>query len=140
MKLLPCCVVKVSCGAHHSLVLDAKGAVYAWGENAHGQLGLGDRKDRSEPTLVAALKRFVIVEVAAGRDFSTVVDSAGRVHCWGRNDIVGASGGCERRANARRRRPWTACCRDRPRTSRARWCRCPAARRTPWRCARRARW
>ena len=120
MKLLPCCVVKVSCGAHHSLVLDAKGAVYAWGENAHGQLGLGDRKDRSEPTLMAALKRFVIVEVAAGRDFSAAVDSAGRVHCWGRNDIVGASGGCERRANARRRRTWTACCRDRPRTSRAR--------------------
>lgn len=140
MKLLPCCVVKMACGAHHSLVLDAKGAVYAWGENTHGQLGLGDHKDRSEPTLVAALKRFVIVEVAAGRDFSAAVDNAGRVHCWGRNDIVGAREGCERRASAQRRRTWTVFSRGKSEISRAKCCPCPAAKRMSSRCVRRERW
>lgn len=76
------------CGAHHAVALDAKGVVFSWGLNDRGQLGLGDKKNRREPTRVLALKRHVIVDIAAGRDFSAAVDENGRVFCWGRNDIV----------------------------------------------------
>jgi len=31
---------QVACGGHHSLALSAAGLVYAWGNNAHGQLGI----------------------------------------------------------------------------------------------------
>ena len=34
-------VVKAACGRQHTLVLTQQGQVYAFGENLHGQLGLG---------------------------------------------------------------------------------------------------
>ena len=81
------------CGAHHAVALDARGVVFSWGLNDHGQLGLGDRKNRREPTRVLALKRYVIVDIAAGKDFTAAMDENGRVFCWGRNDIVPATTG-----------------------------------------------
>lgn len=35
-------IVKLATGRSHVLALDAKGKVYSWGNNDHGQLGLGD--------------------------------------------------------------------------------------------------
>ena len=46
----------ISCGAHHSLVVSHSGAVYAWGKNNKGQLGLGDTSDRIFPTQVRSLR------------------------------------------------------------------------------------
>jgi alpha-tubulin suppressor-like RCC1 family protein len=46
------------------------GAVYAWGRNEKGQLGLGDTKDRKCPTLVNALSGYRIVKAATGRNHS----------------------------------------------------------------------
>jgi alpha-tubulin suppressor-like RCC1 family protein len=40
----------LACGANHSLVVTVSGAVFAWGANSHGQLGLGDFEDRLVPT------------------------------------------------------------------------------------------
>ena len=34
-----CVCVQISCGSFHSLLLTAKGTVYSWGSNVHGQLG-----------------------------------------------------------------------------------------------------
>ena len=34
-------VAGVTCGGNHTLVVTRSGAVYAWGSNNHGQLGLG---------------------------------------------------------------------------------------------------
>jgi len=47
----------VAAGAMHSLVLTESGEVYAWGDNAFGQLGLGDTEDRLTPTKVTDLRR-----------------------------------------------------------------------------------
>ena len=41
------------------------GKVYSWGCNLHGQLGLGDHKDRAAPSLVSYLSE---ERVAAGGD------------------------------------------------------------------------
>jgi alpha-tubulin suppressor-like RCC1 family protein len=39
-----------ACGAFHNLAASVSGAVFAWGANSHGQLGLGDTEDRLVPT------------------------------------------------------------------------------------------
>lgn len=45
-------VTKVACGANHTLAFTASGLLFAFGSNARGQLGLGDRDDRFEPRQV----------------------------------------------------------------------------------------
>ena len=45
-------VVGVAAGGSHSLVLTVSGRVYAFGNNAFGQLGVGDTKSRLWPTAI----------------------------------------------------------------------------------------
>ena len=59
-------VVAVAAGAHHSLAVSDRGAIYSFGHGGHGQLGHGDRADQLLPQLVggarvmmAALNLFV---------------------------------------------------------------------------------
>ena len=54
----------------HLFAITETGAVYAWGRNEKGQLGLGDTKDRKCPTLVEALSGYRIVKVATGKSHS----------------------------------------------------------------------
>lgn len=68
----------------HGLALTATGAVYAWGENYDGQLGMGDQLDRTEPTLVplfSAGERGV--QVAVGERHSMVLSAKGTVWAFG---------------------------------------------------------
>lgn len=48
--------VRVACGSNHSLSIDDKGALFAWGCGSHGKLGHGDSNARYVPTRVAALE------------------------------------------------------------------------------------
>jgi len=43
-------IIDIAAGAAFSAALDEFGAVYVWGSNDHGQLGLGDLSDRSSPS------------------------------------------------------------------------------------------
>jgi len=47
-------VVQLSLGTHHSTAVTNTGALWVWGQNDHGGLGLGDTANRAIPTLVAA--------------------------------------------------------------------------------------
>src|SRR5450756_73218 len=42
----------VACGNAHALALKSDGSLWAWGDNASGQLGLDDKPRRSVPTRV----------------------------------------------------------------------------------------
>lgn len=90
VRLLPRQIVKVACGASHVLAVDAQGALFAWGDNQFGQLGLGDRRNRAEPVRVGALKKTHIVDIAAGDGFSAVLDDHGVIWTMGLNELVGA--------------------------------------------------
>lgn len=72
-------VRRVACGNEHILALvEGRNGIecYAWGRNAHGQLGLGDFEARDMPTPMATLKIpqcGTIVDFACGAFHSAIV-------------------------------------------------------------------
>jgi len=68
----------------------AAGAVYCWGDNRYGQLGVGDSTNRAAPTLVVSDDTFMAV--SAGRQHTCALTTDGRAFCWG-SDGSGALGG-----------------------------------------------
>jgi len=84
---LPEPAIALAAGHRHTLCLSDSGNIWAWGSNAHGQLGIGGDLERcAEPRLVAALKGSQIVGIAAGADHSLAVTSSGEVYSWGCGD------------------------------------------------------
>jgi alpha-tubulin suppressor-like RCC1 family protein len=79
----------IAAGAYFSAALDSAGAVWCWGRNHRGQLGLGDQSDRGAPTRVDGAGRSgppPWVAVAAGQTFMLALDGDGGVWSWGGND------------------------------------------------------
>lgn len=64
------------------------GTYYSWGDNFHGQLGVGDRMRRSTPSLfnpeVFAGREVVALYTAACHVFANLDD--GTWYCWGNNE------------------------------------------------------
>jgi alpha-tubulin suppressor-like RCC1 family protein len=96
-------VRRIACGGNHSLAIvdvgQAKGSVYGWGQNLHGQLGLGATTNDIEnfPVLVKALQGTRIDEITAGYSHSAAVTnltydelqdekSRAKVYLWGSNE------------------------------------------------------
>ncbi|MFP2897752.1 MopE-related protein, partial [Corallococcus sp. 4LFB] len=74
----------VAAGVAHSLALDVDGNVWAWGQNASGQAGLGTTGGTVlVPTKVAALTG--IKAIAANGNFSLALGADGRLWAWGQN-------------------------------------------------------
>jgi alpha-tubulin suppressor-like RCC1 family protein len=71
-------------GDGHSLARSASGGtVWAWGDNSHGQLGLGTRDASPVPAVVSGLAG--VKALAAGADHSLALMDDGSVKAWGRN-------------------------------------------------------
>ena len=51
----------VDTGSHYMLALTTRGEIFSWGNNASGQLGLGDTTRRSSPVQVGSLKNWLQV-------------------------------------------------------------------------------
>lgn len=80
-------IIQISLGGYHSLALDNKGQLYSWGRNYDGQLAHGDRKDRSEPSIIPYFKEngVYITQVTSAHDHSLALDNDGNVYFWGYN-------------------------------------------------------
>jgi hypothetical protein len=68
----------------HELALDATGAVWAWGDNARGQLGIGTQVNSNIPVVVTGLPTGMVA-ARVGGEHSLALDSAGNVWAWGAN-------------------------------------------------------
>src|SRR5579871_978069 len=71
----------IACGPFHTLALDSSGIVWAWGNNAYGQLGTGDTTNRTTPVPVF----YGAKAIAAGSFHSLALDADGSVWAWGYN-------------------------------------------------------
>ena len=90
-------MVTVSAGENHVLAVNAVGEVFAWGSNANGALGLGDRlsSERPAPVGVAAPLNDLgmdlvgadgkVQTVAAGRHHSVIIYRSGAASACGLN-------------------------------------------------------
>ncbi len=76
-------LVAVDGGAGHSLGLAADGTVWAWGDNADGQLGDGTTTDRATAVQVDGLTG--ATAIAAGDAFSLALLANGTFWAWGDN-------------------------------------------------------
>eukprot|EP00028_Trichosphaerium_sp_Am-I-7-wt_P011893 CAMPEP_0168516108 /NCGR_PEP_ID=MMETSP0405-20121227/5211_1 /TAXON_ID=498012 /ORGANISM="Trichosphaerium sp, Strain Am-I-7 wt" /LENGTH=284 /DNA_ID=CAMNT_0008535767 /DNA_START=220 /DNA_END=1074 /DNA_ORIENTATION=- len=76
-------VTSIAAGGSFSLALTASEEVYSWGHNSCGQLGIGDRKRRLQPTKVPKLK--LVIEISAGFENAHALLTNGIVYSWGKN-------------------------------------------------------
>lgn len=76
--------VDVACGPGFTCGITADGALYCWGDNGRGQLGLDDDRDRDAPSRVS-IARGAWRVVRAGAAHTCAVTVEGQLACWGRN-------------------------------------------------------
>lgn len=81
----PVRVIAVAGGGMHSLVLDAEGRVWSWGDNTHGQLGIGSKAEthRSPATLLDWPPHRKVSSIAAGWAHSAFLTTTGELFTYG---------------------------------------------------------
>ncbi|KAH8303684.1 hypothetical protein KR018_011658 [Drosophila ironensis] len=76
-------VAAIACGGHHSFIISKSSAVFGWGRNNCGQLGLNDETNRSYPTQLKTLRTLGVRFVACGDEFSVFLTNEGGVFTCG---------------------------------------------------------
>mmetsp|Transcript_86536 Transcript_86536/g.232000 ORF Transcript_86536/g.232000 Transcript_86536/m.232000 type:complete len:898 (+) Transcript_86536:287-2980(+) len=74
---------QVVCGHAHTLAVTEEGAVWVWGDNRMGQLGLGPVADEVVDNPAELPHQLDVAQVLANGSFSASVTSAGDVSVWG---------------------------------------------------------
>jgi len=82
-------IIQISAGGQHSLLLSSDGQVFGFGQNRHGQLGIGLTSEK-EPRPIAVnttgvLQGKIIIQISAGLVHSLVLSSDGQVFGFGDN-------------------------------------------------------
>jgi alpha-tubulin suppressor-like RCC1 family protein len=79
-------VLQVAAGGNHTMCLTEDGAVFGFGFNGAGRLGVGDRENRLVPTLLRGeLANKSVLQVAAGNSHTIFVTADGLVFSCGLN-------------------------------------------------------
>mmetsp|Transcript_26717 Transcript_26717/g.44812 ORF Transcript_26717/g.44812 Transcript_26717/m.44812 type:complete len:577 (-) Transcript_26717:375-2105(-) len=87
-------LVASGCGSVHSVCVDEAGALYAWGRNDAGQLGVGDMNSRAAPVKVKGLDDHKIRHASCGKKNTLICTEAGLMFSWGthKNGQLGHGG------------------------------------------------
>ncbi|KAM6346600.1 putative E3 ubiquitin-protein ligase HERC4 isoform 2-T2 [Podargus strigoides] len=81
-------IVQIACGDRHAMALSRGGKLFTWGQNAHGQLGVGSQTTLiHRPQLVKTLMGIPLAQIAAGGAHSIALSLSGAVYSWGKNDF-----------------------------------------------------
>ncbi|XP_036373044.1 probable E3 ubiquitin-protein ligase HERC3 isoform X1 [Megalops cyprinoides] len=79
-------ISQVMCGNQHCVALSKDGQIFTWGQNSHGQLGLGKGKPCSlSPQPLKSLSGIPLAQITAGGDHSFALSLSGAVFGWGKN-------------------------------------------------------
>jgi RCC1 and BTB domain-containing protein len=78
-------IVKVACGGYFTLVLTEEGQVYSFGQNNHGQLGLGNTQNVASPTPITELED--IIDLAAGACHALLLNDEGKIFGMGQGNL-----------------------------------------------------
>ncbi|XP_015126576.1 probable E3 ubiquitin-protein ligase HERC4 isoform X2 [Diachasma alloeum] len=73
----------VACGGHHSVVVSKSGAIYAWGRNTFGQLGVPLTGNVHYPCQLRTLRSTRVRYVSCGEDFTAFLTIDGGVFTCG---------------------------------------------------------
>lgn len=73
----------MSCGGNHSFLISKSGAVFGWGKNLLGQLGVNDQVSKCFPTQLRTLRSIGVRYIACGDDFSVFLTMDGGVFTCG---------------------------------------------------------
>lgn len=76
-------IASIACGSYHSFAVSKSGAVFGFGKNSFGQLGVGDENSRYYPTQLKTLRSIGVRKVSAGEDFSVFLTNDGGVFSCG---------------------------------------------------------
>lgn len=76
-------VAFIACGANHSMVLSKSGAVFGWGKNTFGQLGVQDYEPHAYPVQLRSLRSIGVKYIACGDDFTMFLTMDGGVFTCG---------------------------------------------------------
>jgi len=77
---------KLSTSYEHTCAIDAEGALWCWGRNDQGELGVGDQKIRLVPTRVGGSNDWQ--HVSAGEEMTCGIRAGDSLWCWG-EDLSG---------------------------------------------------
>ncbi|XP_035182202.1 probable E3 ubiquitin-protein ligase HERC3 [Oxyura jamaicensis] len=76
-------LAQIAAGGAHSIAVSLSGAVYSWGKNDFGQLGLGHTEDKDYPSYIEALEHWKTVFISCGADHTAVLSKDGLVCTFG---------------------------------------------------------
>ncbi|KAK3089327.1 hypothetical protein FSP39_002760 [Pinctada imbricata] len=78
--------VQIASGAYHCLALTDDGKLFSWGDNTHGQLGLGPGTAyHDRPQQIMSLRGIPLAQITAGGYHSFVLSLSRAVFGWGKN-------------------------------------------------------
>jgi alpha-tubulin suppressor-like RCC1 family protein len=78
-------IVDVACGGFHFIVKDINGKIYAYGINDNGQLGLGDRENRTKFEEIKIKLDSDIAEISCGQENTLLRTIGGSIYSCGRD-------------------------------------------------------
>ncbi|KAH8620566.1 BTB POZ domain [Trypanosoma vivax] len=99
--------VHIAAGYAYAMALTADHHVYFWGNNNHGQSGLGplsfgcELRIVEEPTLVTTLEGKRIVQLSCGSFFTLALSNDGTLYSWGLLECLGLGSADEVRSMVR---------------------------------------
>ncbi|KAI0228426.1 putative E3 ubiquitin-protein ligase HERC4 [Lamellibrachia satsuma] len=76
-------LTRVAAGGAHSFALTVSGALFGWGRNHFGQLGVGDEVEHLSPTLCETLRSHKVKYMTCGQCHSAVITEEGGVFTFG---------------------------------------------------------
>ncbi|KAJ6821811.1 putative protein RCC2 isoform X1 [Iris pallida] len=86
-------IVKVACGANHTVAVDSSGYLYTWGYGGYGRLGHREQKDEWVPRLVEVFQRHNVIPpnavVSASSVSSACTAGGGQLYMWGKIKTTG---------------------------------------------------